>query len=345
MARNASRLVSLLLCCVFFLAGLSAQVPTYPDQPKKGPGGADYPHGDVLFQDFAEEPDGYWLFEPMNPRPAEAPVVVFVHGYSAFNPMVYGAWIRHLVQRGNIVIFPRYQRNIFSPGPDEFIPNVVKAIQDAYTELESGEHVRPSDQPLTMVGHSFGGAIIANIAARPKAYDIPRPEALMLVSPGVGPWKKFPLDSFENIPADTKLVCMVSEGDRIVGDELALRVFETAVNTPQRTLLRQFADEYGEPAIDHGHNESYAVDEAFDSGVHGYSYLKAKRSTLDPVDYLGYWRIFDALQACAFDGKWCNMALGGSHEQRHMGFWTDGTPIRELEVSLPDDKGILTRKD
>ena len=92
-------LFSILLC---------AQI-TGPEQPLAGPGGKAYLHQQVHFQDFASEADGYWLFEPIAPKPDSADVIVFLHGYGAIDPSIYGHWIRHLVLQGNIVIYPRYQ--------------------------------------------------------------------------------------------------------------------------------------------------------------------------------------------------------------------------------------------
>ena len=62
---------------------------------------------------------GYWLFEPDDPKPVRAPLIVFNHGWSAMSPWVYGAWIDHMVRRGNIVVFPIYQTSLQAP-PVEF---------------------------------------------------------------------------------------------------------------------------------------------------------------------------------------------------------------------------------
>src|SRR6516164_3184156 len=63
------------------------------------------PHGAVRRYEIGQGPRSYWLFEPEQPRPERAPVVVFLHGWFAVNPGFYGAWIDHLVRDGKIVIF------------------------------------------------------------------------------------------------------------------------------------------------------------------------------------------------------------------------------------------------
>lgn len=293
-----------------------------------------YPHAGVSFEDFADTEDGYWLFEPHAPKPDTAPVIVFMHGYSAYNPMVYGQWIGHLVKSGNIVIFPRYQENMVSTPPEEFVGNTVKAITDGLAKQAEPGRVHPKAHELIMVGHSFGGAIIGNLLATYDQYDLPECKGAMFVSPGTGPIEGFMLDSYETIPASTKMLLMVSEGDIVVRDIFAKKVFETAVNTPNRNLLRQSADTYGDESITDNHLEVYELDPAFDNGIHGYSYMRAQSSRLDQVDLM-YWRLFDALIACVRTGEQCDEAYGNTPAQRSMGTWSDGTPLKELEVWVP----------
>ncbi|MEO0249532.1 MAG: hypothetical protein ABIN58_08335 [candidate division WOR-3 bacterium] len=50
------------------------------------------------------------------------------------------------------------------------------------------------------------------------------------------------------------------------------------------------------------------------------------------LDYYAYWKLFDALTDFAFHGKHKEYALGNTPEQRFMGHWSDGTPVKELVV-------------
>ncbi|HEV3121843.1 MAG TPA: hypothetical protein VGY53_08080, partial [Isosphaeraceae bacterium] len=59
-----------------------------------------YPHKRVLAREFGAGEKSYWLFEPDDPMPERAPVVVLNHGWLAVNPGAYGAWIEHLVRQG-----------------------------------------------------------------------------------------------------------------------------------------------------------------------------------------------------------------------------------------------------
>ncbi|GJM36035.1 MAG: hypothetical protein DHS20C18_50360 [Saprospiraceae bacterium] len=329
-----------LLISAFFglcLLSLTAQEIAGPIQPLTGPGGAEYVCDSVIFQDFARRPDGYWLFEPAAPRPDSARVVVFMHGYGAYNPMIYGEWINHLVRRGNIVIFPRYQRNLIFPRPPRFGRNASQGIRDALVELDTGQHVRPIVEPLVIVGHSYGGVVAADLGVNFEAYEIPQPKGLLLCAPGSGPFRGGRLKSYEQMPEDTYLLVMVSDNDRVVGDKFGHLVYETAVNTPHRNLIRQYRDDYGSKPIRDGHNESYSLYPDFDIGKRNFSSKRALSiGRLDAVDYYGYWKLLDALIDYTANGTNYEYAFGNTPQQTFLGEWSDGTPIRPLEVWMPE---------
>ncbi|MCB0706299.1 MAG: hypothetical protein KDC34_13365 [Saprospiraceae bacterium] len=330
--------VFLLLLSVFPV--LLSQTIDFPEQPATGPGGMEYVHEELTFQDFAHKPDGYWLFEPAAPVPDSAHVIVFVHGYGGYNPMVYGAWIRHLVRKGNIVIYPRYQRNMVFPRPNKFADNVARAIADARQELENGDHVKPIWEDFAMVGHSYGGVIISDLLINSESYGIPAPDAAMICSSGTSWLKGGRLENYGDMPADVNLVIFVSENDGVVGEDFSRKVFDEAVNTPSRIMLIQSADSHGDQAILDGHNQPYALDEAFDSGVRNYTAKKALRiASIDPVDYNGYWKVFDTLVSCTRSGEFCHEAFCACPDQIELGNWSDGTPIKELEAILPAPSG------
>lgn len=308
-----------------------------PEQPLTGPGGSLYEYQSIkIIDQNASEKDGYWMFQPAEPVPKETPVVVFLHGYSAYNPMVYGKWIKHLVGRGNTVIFPRYQKSVFGTPTSEFVPNSIKAIKDALELMKEDTLASYDNKPISFIGHSFGGAIAANIATEWEHLEIPKPEAIFLVSPGTGPIKKFTLDDYSGIPSDTKLLIMVSENDYVVGDALGVKVFNTATDVVYRNLIRQYSDKYGDEPLGSGHLECYAPDDDLDSGEHGYSYMRAKTAKTDAVDFYGYWKLFDGLQDFTRNERNLQTAFGGTKEQKFMGEWSDGTPIRSLEVLITE---------
>ncbi|MCB9267301.1 MAG: hypothetical protein H6558_19945 [Lewinellaceae bacterium] len=321
---------------IFLFSVAQAPRPTGPVQPEEGPGSPDYRHAEIKMSDFAEEADGFWLFEPASPRPDSAPVVIFHHGYGAINPMIYGRWLRHIVLQGNIVIYPRYQKNLFSPSSRQFPQTASAGIRNALEELQTGGHVRPVTNGLILAGHSYGGAISAYLGVNYEELGIPKPRGIMLASPGTGPLNGALLESYEDMPEDVSLLVMVSVNDHVVGEELGRTIFETATHTPHRNLIIQHPDEYGDPAISAGHNESYALDADFDGGIYNLSYRRAIGiAKLDATDYYGYWKLLDALMDCVRRGENCEVAFGNTEAQRNMGCWSDGQKVRELEVEVP----------
>lgn len=330
------KIILVFLSFFLFYPILLGQTDFIPQPPKEGPGSPTYIHKEVVLYDYAQKPDGYWLFEPAAPRPDSANVIVFNHGYGGYNPMIYGLWIRHLVRKGHIVIYPRYQKNVYFPRPRKFSKNVSQAIRDALKEMKKGKLVQPILSNFAMVGHSYGGVISADLAVNFEKHKIPKPVAIMLCSPGTGPLKGGKLDSYEDMPEDLKLIIMVSDRDRTVGDKFGIKVFETATKVKNRNFIRQFSDGTTNPPHNAGHNESYAVDKTYDNGKRNFTSRRALRiGRVNNVDYYGYWKIFDALLDCSKNGENCNYAFGNTPEQRSLGYLPDGTPLRELEVTLP----------
>ena len=308
--------------------------------PSEGPGSTSYQHDSVIVYDYAQKQDGYWLFEPALPRPEAAPIVVFIHGYGGYNPMIYGQWIRHLVRQGNVVIYPRYQKTMTLPSPKKFATNVVTAIHEALDTLATPAHINPITANFSMVGHSYGGAIAADITVHWQEHKIPEPKAIFLCAPGTGPFKASRLESYSQLPAELLLLVMIQENDYVVGDNMGKRIFETATNTPRRNLIKQYADPSN--GISANHNETYCVDKAFDTGLRNYTSKKALRITqTNAIDYYGHWKLFDALLACTRKGQYCEFAFGDTPQQHSLGT-INGKPLTKLEVLVPErNKQVL----
>lgn len=254
-----------------------------------------YQHDSLIMLDFAEAEEGYWLFEPAGPELETAPVVVFIHGYGGYNPMVYGAWIRHLVRQGNTVIYPRYQTNLFKPSPDEFAGNCAVAICDALNRLATEGHPTAGIEPLVLIGHSYGGVISADLATNAAKYTIPQPAGILLCSPGTGILSAGRLETYADLPATVKQITIATEDDYVVGDEFAELVHQTS-GSEEKIYLWQYPFENDTIEVNASHNESYALDEALDGGL---SSLTTKRALQmghpNALDYFGYWALGDAL--------------------------------------------------
>ena len=316
----------------------AAQGTPYPGQPMTGPGGAEYLHESVAFYDSAATADGYWLFEPADPKPDSAEVVVFLHGYGAYNPMAYGKWIKHLVAKGNIVIYPRYQTNLVWPRANVFPSNAAKGIRSALIALQKGDHVRPKTDHVAYFAHSYGGVIASNLGVHWQRFGVPKPASMLLCEAGSGPLKGARLEDYSGLPADLHLVTVVGEDDYVVGDEFGRLVFRTAVNTPQRNLVIQRRCSDGQRWVSSSHSEPYSYDLDFDTGVRNYTSKRVLyTSRLNEVDFNCYWKFGDALLDCTRNNG-CNIdvAFGNTENQRYLGCWPNGKVMRELEIILPD---------
>jgi dienelactone hydrolase len=292
--------------------------PTPPSQPTSGPGGSDYSHEGLQKSSYKWGAEQYWVFEPADPKPESAPLIVFNHGYFAIYPFFYQEWINHIVRKGNIVVYPRYQ-GVFFFDFRNFHSNAIDAVKDAIVTLNSGDHVIPELDKFAIVGHSYGGGITANMAALAEEEGLPIPKAIMPVQPFILSSQSSDLSK---IPAETLMLVVVGEDDTVVGSSYGKKIFDNTPQIPlnQKDFVIQVTDRYGSPDLVADHIAPVCFQLFFFSNV-------------DAVDYYSTWKLFDALTDYAFYGINGEYCLGNTPEQRYMGLWSDGTPVKELIVT------------
>jgi len=291
--------------------------PTPPQQPSDGPGGSNYSHDGVRQTRHGFGVREFWLFEPSNPTPSSAALIVFNHGWSAYFPIFYKEWVIHLVKRGNIVVYPRYQLTAII-GTRSATRNAIHAVQRAITILQNGDHVTPDLDRFAIVGHSLGGGITAEMAALAADEGLPSPKAVMPVQPFVR--LDTMMKDFHDIPASTLLLVIVGENDTVVGNYSGKMIFTTADQIPleRKDFIIQRTDRHGEPVLVADHLAPLCI---------------PRSSLVDAMDYFSTWKLFDALTDYAFYGLHQQYCLGNTPEQRFMGFWSDEVPVLELVVT------------
>lgn len=348
-----------------------ATVQNVPQDATDLPGGSKLPYTLITSHQYGSGDTAYWIFEPSGPAPSTAPVVVFLHGWSAMNPSIYGAWIEHTVKRGNIVIFPVYQENLKTP-TKTFTDNAIAGAQAALNELNSGSgHVKPDLSKFAIVGHSVGGLLAANMTALAQTKGLPKVLAVMSVEPGktwtLSDKTKVSLADLSVIPADTLLLTVVGDADRLAKDVDAKKIFNQTpqIPTTNKNFITVQSDDHGRPALKANHFAPAGKSQAVQGSLSSTSasnhpllqMLMERRAsvslndnpdndqsavdessagagviTVDALDYFGYWKLFDGLTDAAFYGKNRKYALGNTPEQTFMGNWTDGTPVKPLII-------------
>jgi acetyl esterase/lipase len=334
-----------------------------PQQPATGPGGRDYSYGEVRKSVFGEGSAQYWIFEPAGAVAAPAsgaaahaalPVIVFLHGWGAMEPGGYGAWIEHIVRRGNIVIYPRYQENLRTPMKD-FTPNAVGALKAALKEVAAGGHATPDLKRMAVVGHSMGGAVAPNIAALAAQEGLPQFSVVMCVEPGKA---RMPMADLSQIRANTLMLVLTGDDDRIVRGDTAREIFQSASNVApaNKNFVTLMSDDHGTPPLRANHfapaapggnfqsspsdgsaSERGALRERLSERLRGEKKEGAQRM-VDALDFYGTWKLFDGLTDAAFFGKNREYALGNTPQQRFMGKWSDGVPVKELRIEPGGEK-------
>ena len=286
-----------------------------------------YAHKTVKRSEFGTGARSYWIFEPADPSPTKASVVVLNHGWLAVNPSAYGAWITHLVKSGHIVVYPRYQADALTL-PTEFLSNAVAAVLDALVVLDGAPgHVRPDRKRFALVGHSAGGNLAVQMAALAASSGLPKPCAVVAMMPGeVQPMRE---PDLSKIPGETLLIVAVAENDRIVGDNRAREIFTDATSIPlsRKKFVFYRTDLHGIPWLVAHHFAPTAHDGTFGNGDGMLQGFQKAQAEINALDRAGFWRLTDMTLAAAFAGQTLDAATDSGAHFRHLGYWSDGRPV------------------
>jgi hypothetical protein len=325
------------LLAVLLLATLASADVTAPPQPRSGPGGSMYRHGDWRVSSGGTGSDAWYVFEPIDPQPKSAPLAIVMHGYGEFAGFdTMYELIRHTVRKGNVVIYPRWQTGLIEPCPGPFdiepcMASSVNGIRGALSYLQADPtRVQPDVRRTSYFGFSFGGIITANLANRHEALGLPVPRAVFLDDPHDGALAGLgePAldDSLAGIPSKTLFQCDASaEGvlsEPAQGGELGScnAVFPKLGHIPTRNkdLVLVHTDTHGTPLLSSDHGVCTGGPNL--------------GNPADAYDWNFCWKVFDAMRDCAYSKKRCAYALGDKRKHRFLGKWSDGVPIIPLKV-------------
>ncbi len=313
------------------VSGKTAARP--PEPPASGPGGTAYAHARVVKNMRGEGALAYWIFEPAEPVPSSAPVVLFLHGWRGTDPESYGGWIEHLVRRGSIVIYPVFEKSR-SDSTDEILAAALRGSKDGI------DHARRSGRAdlnrFAIVGHSLGGGLTAQIAARAQEIGLPAPQAIMPTQPGWQGGGTYPTEALPRIPAGVLMFVVVGSQDQFASTRHDRPIWEGTTQIPadrKRYIIVQ-GDDHGSPPLlaDHSSPLAYRDDYGLGHSARDQRRMEFVRSLTgmrenraNALNFWGYWRLFDALTDAAWVGKTIDAALTAA---RPTARWSDGTPMK-----------------
>lgn len=205
----------------FLVAGLLA-----------GCGGSAKPERGVAERSVGAGPQQVWLFEPKGQEPKA--LVVFLHGRGDARedtPHYHRPWLRHLAERGNAVLYPRYEK---IPGDSRALRFLVDAVPPAAAQL-------PKGLPVILIGYSRGGGLAVDYAALHPEVGIPR--AVIAVFPVL-------LDArlhLRSIPPSVRFLFLVGDRDTQVGADGARDLLQQLLRAgyPRRLLRAELVGSRG----------------------------------------------------------------------------------------------------
>jgi uncharacterized protein (TIGR03437 family) len=242
---------------------------------------------------------------------APTPVIFFAPGFANNDPVEYKPLINHIVSRGYALVY----------APFQIVSGDITLHKKRYDTIFAGfeEAVKRYGASFDLArvgyaGHSYGGSALLNMTFRGLERGWGKDGLFLFV---MAPWYYYEmsLSQFVNFPQHAKVIVQVYEQDGVCDHRVGKEIFER-INLPASEkdfvmLMREERLGYKLEA-DHG---------------------TPSGGGQDAHDFYGVYRLLDALADYAFTGKQeaKRIALGGgSAEQRFMGLWPDGKPVREL---------------
>jgi dienelactone hydrolase len=251
-----------------------------------------------------------WYYLPDRLRhETSAPVVIFLHGWTAYVPNYYQGIIDHLLRQGYIVIFPQFQKSgIIGVARDNdqnvFLARAVKAVNQALGAIGS----KAERSAIYLSGHSLGGLLAFCWS---YGQGVPA-QALALFQAA--------LDSADDTPESVPIVVLdqVACGQEMRAPVLLLTGQDDPLNpetlaapgwlpnSPAVSVFMAISDSHGNPTISANHNAPLNA-----GGV------------ADTLDYRYYYAALDAAIAGQLDVPF------------DLGKWSDGQAVTPVQKIYP----------
>lgn len=311
-------------------AAHAATTIAQPTQPAFGPGGKDYQYAGVRVSQGGSGVNAYYVFEPISPQPASAPLVVITHGYYEFAGYnTLKDLITHTVRKGNVVVYPRWQTAPWAPCigsyfSEKCMASATTGIRDGIAYLQAdATRVQPELDKTSYFGFSYGAIITANLMNRWASLKLPEPKAIFLDEPHDGglqaPTEPALDKDLSGIPSTALIQChdgekgVLSEANKSMSSCNTLFPRLGHIPESNKNLVMTYTDGHGTPVLNTTHGVSMS-------------------SPTDAYDYNFIWKSFDAMRSCALNGTYCGQGMGDTPEHRSNGYWSDGVPVKPLKI-------------
>lgn len=165
-----------------------------------------YPKTATMIGPIGQNEDAVWVFRPAG-KPKD--LVVFLHGQGGpdeATPKNHLPWIRHLVKRGSIVVYPRFEV-LYTQDP---IPYIVSGVRAATKRVDV------NGLPVLAIGYSRGGALAVEYGAVATKNKVPVPGEIMSTFPASVGNEGHVVD-LKPLDHSTELVIQMGQADRVVG--------------------------------------------------------------------------------------------------------------------------------
>ncbi len=271
-----------------------------------------------------------------------APVVVYLHGFSAITPLLYMKHIKHLTMQGYIVIFPQFNKAYWGMLTDmdqtKMLARAIKSTNDALAKLGSKAEMNN----ITLYGHSVGCLLALCWSYHPEA---PGPKNIVLAEPQVDlsqggiPAVIEPLvvgmvtaiDWKMEIKATTcPVILLTGNQDWIAAPAMAVDIYNELTNASSKVVYLATSDRYGHPTLVADHMSPVCLEGTLEDIIANYGavdpyvqWFWGNTLALDAMDYRFFWAACDA----ALDGK-TSLAF-------NLGSWSDGTPVTPITQLAP----------
>ncbi|HEV7873459.1 MAG TPA: alpha/beta hydrolase fold domain-containing protein [Enterovirga sp.] len=362
--------LALHLALSLVLSGSAAFAATPPAQPKSGPGGAENAGAEVVKRAVGTQSAYSYVYYTAGKPAAPRPVVVFLHGWGATNPMIYGGWIDHLARRGYLVLFPGFHE-VGRTRPVDATARAAARVKAALAALQSDPDARPDTTRVAILGHSAGAGVAANLAAIAKSSDLPVPKLVFLMMPGgIASDEKsrgIQLADLSQIDPGTDMIAMVGDREAAASERVSRRILRAASEVPpsRKLFMRAGSDDHGFPTLSATLAAPGAPLDGYDtaaiklppdpprdpkapreavprwsadmvlSGEQQVLLNQLNRNVIDTLDWLAFWRTFDIAADAAFASGELAPLLRTEPALLDMGRWSDGWPVRRLAAETP----------